>query len=130
MSVTDHLDNYMRIHKCKMADIARLSGIPYTTLKGFYDKGDDNVKLSTLKKLRTLLNCTLDELAGVQSSDSAFTYEEKLLLSKFRNLDDAAKKAVLLSIDTLILADKSKTAETPQLEEKESPLPETAASSA
>ena len=87
MSVTEQLDKYMDIHKCKISDIARLSGIPYTTIKGLYDKGDENVKLSTLKKLRTLLNCTLDELVGLNVQDSSFTLEERLLLEKFKKLN-------------------------------------------
>lgn len=102
MSVTERLDNYMRIHKCKMSDIARLSGIPYTTLKGFYDKGDGNIKLSTLKKLKNLLDCTLDELVGVKDSDNTFSLDEKLLLSKFSLLNEQNKKALLFSIDVLI----------------------------
>lgn len=104
MSVTEQLDKYMSIHKYKIADIARLSGIPYTTIKGLYEKGDENIKLSTLKKLRTLLNCTLDELVGAQIPEDDFTFEEKSLLSKFRKLDDANKKALKATIDALLYA--------------------------
>ena len=104
MSVTEQLDKYMDIHKCKISDIARLSGIPYTTIKGLYDKGDENVKLSTLKKLRTLLNCTLDELVGLNVQDSSFTLEERLLLEKFKKLTPVNQKAFLLSIDVLLNA--------------------------
>lgn len=44
------------------AELARLSGIPYTTIDGFYKKGTDNIKLSTLRKLTDCLHCSLDFL--------------------------------------------------------------------
>ncbi len=102
MSVTEQLDKYMGVHNCKISDIARLSGVPYTTIKGLYDKGDENIKLSTLLKLRTLLNCTLDELVGVQTPNQQLSYEEKGLLEKFRELNEEHKKALLFSIDVLL----------------------------
>lgn len=51
------------------AELSKLSGIPYTTIDGFYKKGSDNIKLSTLKKLAGFLGCSLDFLAD--ESDDA-----------------------------------------------------------
>lgn len=62
MSITDKLDEFMKKHGFNKADVARLSGIPYTTIDGLYKKGDDNTKLSTLRRLSKVMNCTLDEL--------------------------------------------------------------------
>ncbi|MBR1590393.1 MAG: helix-turn-helix transcriptional regulator [Acidaminococcaceae bacterium] len=117
MSVTEQLDKYMQIHKYKISDIARLSGVPYTTIKGLYDKGDENVKLSTLKKLRSLMNCTLDELVGV-NSQADLTIEENLFLKQFRELDEINRKSILVTIDALLLSQSAKaTAATPEEEE-------------
>lgn len=44
------------------SELSKVSGIPYTTIDGFYKKGSDNIKLSTLRKLAECLNCTLDYL--------------------------------------------------------------------
>ena len=44
------------------SELSNLSGIPYTTIDGFYKKGTDNIKLSTLKKLSQCLDCSLDYL--------------------------------------------------------------------
>ncbi|MBE6001910.1 MAG: helix-turn-helix transcriptional regulator [Sarcina sp.] len=44
------------------AELAKISGIPYTTIDGFYKKGTDNIKLSTLMKLTACLHCSLDFL--------------------------------------------------------------------
>ena len=43
--------------------LSKEAGIPYTTIAGFYTKGTDNIKLSTLKKLSAYLGCTIDYLA-------------------------------------------------------------------
>ena len=66
MSVVERLSYYMNEHGYSKADIARLSGIPYTTIDGLFKKGDENTKLSTLKKLARLIGCTLDELTDTQ----------------------------------------------------------------
>lgn len=63
MNFTEKLDLLMDKKKINKATLARESGIPYTTIDGFYKKGADNVKLSTLKKLCNYFNCSLDYLA-------------------------------------------------------------------
>lgn len=42
--------------------LSRETGIPYTTIDGFYKKGTENIKLSTLRKLADYFNCSLDYL--------------------------------------------------------------------
>jgi len=63
MGLTDKLDLLMKEKKINKAQLARESGVPYTTIDGFYKKGSDNAKLSTLKKLCSYFGCTLDYLA-------------------------------------------------------------------
>lgn len=63
MGLTDKLDILMKERNISKADLARESGVPYTTIDGFYKKGSENAKLSTLKKLCNYFNCTLDYLA-------------------------------------------------------------------
>lgn len=72
MSLTDKLDLLMKEKKINKAELARESGIPYTTIDGFYKKGSENAKLSTLKKLCSYFGCTLDYLAD-DSVDEAPT---------------------------------------------------------
>jgi transcriptional regulator with XRE-family HTH domain len=62
-TLTEKLDMLMEENGINMAELARGSGIPYTTITSFYDKGTENVKLSTLKKLAKYFNCSLDFLA-------------------------------------------------------------------
>lgn len=63
MGLTDKLDSLMKERNINKAELARESGVPYTTIDGFYKKGSDNAKLSTLKKLCSYFNCSLDYLA-------------------------------------------------------------------
>lgn len=73
MGLTDKLDLLMKERNINKADLARESGVPYTTIDGFYKKGSENAKLSTLKKLCTYFNCTLDYLADDTVNDSPTT---------------------------------------------------------
>lgn len=62
MKLTDKLDLLMEEKGINRAELSRGSGIPYTTIANFYEKGTDNVKLSTLKKLADYFKCSLDYL--------------------------------------------------------------------
>ncbi len=63
MGLTDKLDYLMIEKNINKAELARGSGVPYTTIDGFYKKGSENAKLSTLKRLCAYFNCSLDYLA-------------------------------------------------------------------
>ena len=63
MGLTDKLDLLMKEKHINKAELARESGVPYTTIDGFYKKGSENAKLSTLKKLCSYFGCSLDFLA-------------------------------------------------------------------
>lgn len=73
MGLTDKLDLLMKDRNINKADLARESGVPYTTIDGFYKKGSENAKLSTLKKLCTYFNCTLDYLTDDTVNDQPTT---------------------------------------------------------
>lgn len=83
MSVVERLSEYMEKHGYNKAEIARLSGIPYTTIDGLFKKGDENTKLSTLKKLAKLIGCTLDELTDSGNvQNSYYTNPETAILAQ------------------------------------------------
>jgi len=106
--VTEQLEKFMKLNGYKISDIARLSNVPYTTIDGLFKKGADNIKLSTLRKLANLLQCSLDELVGMPQAGVGFTIEERLFLLKFRSLDECNKKALLVSVDVLLDAQKER----------------------
>ena len=63
MSFTDKLDALMAEKGINKSILSKESGIPYTTIAGFYTKGTDNVKLSTIKKLSAYFDWSIDFLA-------------------------------------------------------------------
>jgi DNA-binding Xre family transcriptional regulator len=62
MNFLDKLDKIMREKGINKRQLARLSGVPYTTIDSFYKKGYMNMKLSTLQKLSKFSGCSMDYL--------------------------------------------------------------------
>ncbi|HJA11451.1 MAG TPA: helix-turn-helix transcriptional regulator [Candidatus Mediterraneibacter merdipullorum] len=73
MSFTDKLDALMADKRINKSVLSKESGIPYTTIAGFYAKGADNVKLSTLRKLSSYFGCTIDYLVDDDNTDAPAT---------------------------------------------------------
>lgn len=73
MSFTDKLDMLMAKNKINKSILSREADIPYTTIDGFYKKGTDNIKLSTLKKIARYFNCSLDYLVNDDRNDNIST---------------------------------------------------------
>lgn len=63
MTLIEKLDKLMAEKNINKHELSTQSGIPYMTIVNFYEKGTDNVKLSTLKKLSSFFNVSLDYLA-------------------------------------------------------------------
>lgn len=99
MSVAERLEKFLKEHGYSKADAAKLSGIPYTTIDGLFKKGDENIKLSTLKKLAAFMQCTLDELAGDEEPEEYYHNIETSMLAEtirsnpqYRIMFDSTKK--------------------------------------
>lgn len=102
MGLTDKLDLLMKEKNINKAELARGSGVPYTTIDGFYKKGADNAKLSTLRKLCNYLECSLDYLADDSTPEESktiaahkdgedFTPEELKKIEEYKKLLLAAR---------------------------------------
>ena len=103
MSVAKRLKKYMEANGYSKADLSRMSSIPYTTIDGLFKKGDENVKLSTLKKLAGIIGCTLDELVYSEEElargNAVFAKEEIQVIKKYRQLDADGKRNIDRQID-------------------------------
>lgn len=62
MKLTDKLDLLMDKYGLTRMGLSKSSGVPYMTIVNFYEKGTDNVKLSTLRKLADFFHVSLDYL--------------------------------------------------------------------
>lgn len=63
MKFTEKLDVLMAEKGLNRREFSAQSGIPYMTIINFYEKGTDNVKLSTLKKIAVYFGVSLDYIA-------------------------------------------------------------------
>ena len=73
MSFLEKLNTLMEEKHINKNQLSKESGVPYTTIDGFYKKGTENIKLSTLKKLAAYFNCSLDYLADDDISKEIHT---------------------------------------------------------
>ncbi|MEI3507883.1 MAG: helix-turn-helix transcriptional regulator [Bacilli bacterium] len=63
MNFLEKLEYLMEKNKIKnLHDLSTKSKIPYSTLRGFYTKGTENIKLPTLKHLAKFFNCSMEYL--------------------------------------------------------------------
>lgn len=109
----DFLDRLRDLSKKKgimnNMQLSKASGVPYTTIDGFYRVGYDNAKLSTLKKLAKTLDCTLEYLVNGDVEDESPAEKQTLdriaqrytdspsfrqLLDVYASLDRAEQDAV------------------------------------
>ena len=92
--------------------LAKESGIPYTTIDGFYKKGCENVKLSTLQKLAKYFGVTLDYL--IYGDKLELTRHEKDVLTAYRaipQMQAAVDKLLGVENGDTIIEDMKSTVE-------------------
>ena len=107
MAITDKLDHLMREHGITRGGLAKSTGIPYTTIVGFYEKGSDNIKLSNLQKLSAFFGVSLEYL--VSDEVSATTLDTQRLLKKYNALSSASRQIADGVIDGLFNMERSET---------------------
>lgn len=90
MNFLDKLNNLMMEQGLNKNSLSKASDIPYTTIDGWYKKGYDNLRISTLKKLAAFFNTSLDYWV-YDSEDQAtkLSIERQKLISGISQLDDA-----------------------------------------
>ena len=87
----DVINGLMAERGINKSTLSKESGIPYTTIDGWYKKGYNNVGLATLRKLCKYFNVSLDYLMEQETSLSA---NEQKLVDKYRLLDSHGKEVV------------------------------------
>ncbi len=83
------------------------SGIPYTTIDGFFKRSYENTKLSTLRQLATFFDVDLDFLVyGKEATCKHISPEENELISNFRKLNSSGKEKASDYVEDLTTIDK------------------------
>lgn len=62
MNFIEKLDLLMKENSITRMGLSKESGVPYTTIVNFYEKGSENIKLSTLRRLSDYFRVSLDFL--------------------------------------------------------------------
>ena len=95
MNFLEKLDYLMEEKGLNPHTLAKASGIPYTTIKGWYEKGYEGLKLPTLRKLSNFFCTTLDywaldEIKNPLSSsyDTSLTEKESKIMDIYRQLTE------------------------------------------
>lgn len=96
MTFLEKLDYLMAREKLNKHTLAQQSGIPYTTIVGFYERGYGNTKLSTVQKLCEFFDVSLDYLmrdsyTNPYDSPSAFDDDEIRMIDNYRQLSPEGK---------------------------------------
>lgn len=103
MNILEKIEYLMKRNGIKnRSELSELSGIPYSTITGFYAKGYDKMKLSTLKTLADCLGVTIDYLGRDEITDpnygifplssSDLSEDETQLVEDYRSLNDEGKE--------------------------------------
>ena len=124
MGMIDKLELLMSERGLDKAALSRDTGIPYTTVDGFWKKGTENIKRSSLLKLTRYFDCTLDYLADdnidIHSEvfknrslflkvSAVFSPQEIQMIEKYRVLDGRGRNTVdiLIASQLEIIASES-----------------------
>jgi len=110
MNFLEKLDFLMKEKGISRSVLSKESGIPYTTIDGFYKKGYENAKLSTIKKLSRYFNITMDELIcdglcpvkSNQVTGNSINQNNKMpdvFAKKYYSLDKYGQKTVNVVLD-------------------------------
>ncbi len=105
MNILEKIDFLMKQKGIKnRAELSELSGIPYSTITGFYAKGYDKMKLSTLKTLARFFGVSTDYLGRDEITDPnygltvpeapALAPDEYQLLDDYRTFNDEGKEKI------------------------------------
>lgn len=107
MDFLEKVDYLMGRFGLTRTTLSQKSNIPYTTIDGWYKKGYEGLKLTTLRKLADYFNTTLDYWILDDIKDPNYgksmgfpvEYHEMEHIKKYRALDTHGKKMVDFVLD-------------------------------
>ena len=108
MNLLDKIDFLMHENRLNKHTLADKSGIPYTTIMGWFRRGCDSMSLSTFRRLCDFFHVTMDSMArdymdieyyDPNSKDFYTNEDERMLLKAFRQADLFDRTSVLRTLD-------------------------------
>ena len=104
MEIYKILEQYMRLNKLKIADVAKLCDLPDSTVRGIIKRKQKSVALEVAFKLSDGLNVSLEFLNGRPENNIKMSTSEQSHIKKYRSLNETGKKKVDDYLDDLINA--------------------------
>mgnify|MGYP002861024432 CR=1 FL=1 len=111
MTFLDKLDAEMATMGINKRKLSQISGVPYTTIDGFYKKGYENAKISTIRKISKALGVSLDYLVeediehrtkkSPSADESVLGEDERNFLNGLRSLTQEQQEVVLALVRTV-----------------------------
>lgn len=117
MDFLEKLNYLMEKNHLNKSTLSKACNIPYTTIDGWYKKGYEGLKLTTLRKLAEYFGTSLDYWASEddKSSDQENLSEfHQRALAQLEKMNDEQVKAVLAFINSLDDIEKSFSSGKPQ----------------
>lgn len=131
MNFLEKLDSLMADHGLNRRALSEASGIPYTTIMGFYSKGYEGARMSTIKVLARYFNVSTDYMIrdeitdpnygfSVPAPSSDLTPDEQKLLEDYRSLNDQGREHIRTCMASAQALFKEKRSDISSLESKSS----------
>lgn len=103
MNFLEKLDNLMEQRNLNKHSLSELCGIPYTTIDGWYKKGYDNIRITTLKKLSDFFGTSLDFWAfDDQNERNTLSKKKQEFIACLSQLDDDQLDLLYDIVDSIV----------------------------
>lgn len=102
MTFTQKLDYLMGRRGLTRGGLARETGIPYTTIVGFYEKGYENIRLSNAKRLAEFFGVPIEYLFDDGADFPPDTEAEGAFTGRYSALSDRSRRIVDGVLDGLL----------------------------
>ncbi len=112
MGFLEKLNYLMKQNNLNKNTLSKSCGIPYTTIDGWYKKGYEGLKLTTLRKLADFFGTSLDFWAN-DSQEKTLSKVQQEAIAKLENMNDEQVRAILNLIDSFTESKKCETVKSP-----------------
>lgn len=102
MNFLEKLDYMMEKNHLNRSTLAKVSGIPYTTIDGWYKRGYDGVRLASLRRLAEYFGTTLDFWAWEDDGPAKDGPYALTATDTFKELKPDYQEFILEQVDRLL----------------------------
>ena len=108
MTFTDKLQELMDKENLNQHTLSKKSGIPYMTIHNWFQRGYENMSLSTFKKLCQYFGVTFESMAMDELNEIEYTElrtmviskEDAEILNKYHCIDDDSRDMIKASLES------------------------------